>query len=563
MASRPVIRPLLPGTIPTAMERTWGSGGLLERDRTMVQGIAEVTNLKDWQNRREEWKSQVYWLLARAWTNHVDITRAEIFERLDLLIKVEKEHGFISSFGQDMCVPVGEGLIPASIDAALKSFAERNARPDREYWQVRATDGEVRHSSDFWGIQTFLDPAMYAVDRYRTKTLASGEVDSTGPWKSMGQGSVDVTMKVFEAAESPKDDMLSQFQRLPSQVKIQDGHAKITSYVNGLRPDDVAMCSIFEKIMDRVLPMWQQCIDGAFMRLQPVLNLGDNAMDYRLSSPAARPATADLMNLDSNLQVIIQGETIDRALAFKVTEDDERNANYSKGWWRSAGSAAEHVCAVAIYCYEADPHTDVYLDIQAPLDCDYLELFLKTSTPDGPEGEGTRKRILRSLGIDPFFSMMRQAEIADYEKPPVNSEALSMLSLRPGRIIVIPACFFYRIRVHGKPGRCGLLTMSIIDPGRPILSTARVPPQSRDWLPLLIRKMPWFSRLPEELWKLICSFLEMAWREADLDNQPLGCEPLGGFDARHRKETAEDRWSCEQNLVRWYQAQVSTKAISF
>ena len=49
-----------------------------------------------------------------------------------------------------------------------------------------------------------------------------------------------------------------------------------------------------------------------------------------------------------------------------------------------------------------------------------------------------------------------------------------------------------------KPGHRAIVVAFLVDPYSPVLSTAVVPPQQRNWLVMELRAMPLFARLPRD-----------------------------------------------------------------
>ena len=88
---------------------------------------------------------------------------------------------------------------------------------------------------------------------------------------------------------------------------------------------------------------------------------------------------------------------------------------------------------------------------------------------------------------------------------------LGRVKTRSDRIIVFPAGvkFSYRssscrLRDPSKPGHRKILVMMLIDPEKPIYSTANVPPQRRDWwLREINSQNTRLANLPRELQDMI------------------------------------------------------------
>ena len=113
-------------------------------------------------------------------------------------------------------------------------------------------------------------------------------------------------------------------------------------------------------------------------------------------------------------------------------------------------------------------------------------------------------------------------------------QKLGDIGLKEGRTIVFPNIFQHRLNGFSlddasKAGHLGILTLQLVDPNRPIMSTAMVPCQRRDWWASMIkRQCPTFWRLPTEIWDKIVD---------SVDGWPLSMKE--GEDMR--KEFAKER----------------------
>lgn len=82
----------------------------------------------------------------------------------------------------------------------------------------------------------------------------------------------------------------------------------------------------------------------------------------------------------------------------------------------------------------------------------------------------------------------------------------------------------FRLADPTKPGHRKILAMFLVDPHTPVLSTANVPPQRRDWWAAEVRKVERFAALPEELFEAIIEGVDdfpFSWDEAELIRERL------------------------------------------
>jgi hypothetical protein len=108
----------------------------------------------------------------------------------------------------------------------------------------------------------------------------------------------------------------------------------------------------------------------------------------------------------------------------------------------------------------------------------------------------------------------------------VENETPALLDLgsvltREGRLLVFPNVFQHQVQPFSladasKPGHRKILAMFLVDPHIPILSTANVPPQRRDWWSEELRKRGPFANLPIELFNMIIEEVDfpMSWDAA-------------------------------------------------
>jgi hypothetical protein len=75
----------------------------------------------------------------------------------------------------------------------------------------------------------------------------------------------------------------------------------------------------------------------------------------------------------------------------------------------------------------------------------------------------------------------------------------------------------FRLADPTKPGHRKILAMFLVDPHIPILSTANVPPQRRDWWAEEVRKIKCFGLLAREIFERIIEEVQefpISWEDA-------------------------------------------------
>jgi hypothetical protein len=101
---------------------------------------------------------------------------------------------------------------------------------------------------------------------------------------------------------------------------------------------------------------------------------------------------------------------------------------------------------------------------------------------------------------------MKQQEITAFQR-------LGNIPVREGRLLAFPNTLemrsLYSLKDQSEPGRCKILTLSLVDPHMRILSTANVPPQQMEWWTPRQRLINVFlqSKLPQELVDMVQNYL--------------------------------------------------------
>jgi hypothetical protein len=106
-----------------------------------------------------------------------------------------------------------------------------------------------------------------------------------------------------------------------------------------------------------------------------------------------------------------------------------------------------------------------------------------------------------------------------------NEQDIGSVLTKEGRLLCFPNTIQhcvgqFRLADHTKPGHRKILAMFLVDPHIPILSTANVPPQRKDWWSEWsdeMLKIPVLAKLPHEIFQMIVGYLDsekMSWEEA-------------------------------------------------
>lgn len=340
-----------------------------------------------------------------------------------------------------------------------------------------------------------------------------------------------------EIGDGPSIDCSGRFQWLPCDVSLDAGRAKIASYINNVHPvNDAALYPVIESFINMSLPAWDLVLrwpkEYNFKRIDwatiydmdcktpdickdecspvkcPVseggiqdpdeVDMEDQDDDYnpeayydvnrndardqwfarnhtiKLDDP--RPsrycdmyAEPDLVRgLDgasaheeplfggaSKIQVIVKLASI------HLTPDKPA---YDGGSWHIEGQLNERIVATALFYYDADNVTGSSLALRTSANVEKLSemAFYQQHDILGIE---------RALGIDATGPALQE---------------LGAVATRPGRALFFPNLYHHRVSPFRladptRPGHRKILALFLVDPAVPVLSTANVPPQRKDW----------------------------------------------------------------------------------
>lgn len=197
---------------------------------------------------------------------------------------------------------------------------------------------------------------------------------------------------------------------------------------------------------------------------------------------------ADLFGDASKLQVIVKLANI------HLTPE---NPTYDGGSWHIEGQLNERIVATALFYYDSENITDSALAFRT---CSNGEDLSSEDFYDEHDYAG----IERALAIDASGSVLQY---------------IGQVQTRPGRALFFPNLYQHRVRPfelvdQTKPGHRKILALFLVDPKVPVLSTANVPPQRRDWWEGEVRadgaarEATGSKRLPTELQDMIVDNLD-------------------------------------------------------
>ncbi|KAK3292032.1 uncharacterized protein B0H64DRAFT_377587 [Chaetomium fimeti] len=381
--------------------------------------------------------------------------------------------------------------------------------------------------------------------------------------------------------QPPPPKLWGSFQWLPTQVELAaDGSARITSYINNLHPvQHKSLYCTLERIVAATIPLWEDTLNGFGDHRR--FDLADTGsydytyppgLQYQIPGRQGRRSLFDPINHTYADAETEDGEKASGPGDDDNNEDDEddddedwryedhfhywqranrillyreprnyipqvelakgvgtggtdrgtisfrnrfpaglqvifklanihltpEDPSYEGGSWHVEGTLNEMICASAIYYYDQDNITDSHLAFRQAMDTDKVAMI-----PDQYEYDS----LLRYFGVEE-------------EGPAIQN--LGQVLTREGRLLVFPNCLQHQVQPFelqddSRDGHRKILAMFLVNPHRPILSTAHVPPQRHDWWADEMRKEGGLPGLPNEITDMIMDAVDdfpISWEQA-------------------------------------------------
>lgn len=474
---------------------------------------------------------------------------SQCIEELQAKAKLYEDTGLIAVLDATACVLKSDTAIPTMLKEALKHAvaALENVPEYQKDWHP-GSDGQVLD---------LIHPSLFPLVYQRSRILPSSTIalqdclQCTGRGEILPNPSPDSIVGLYgEALWSPR------FQWLPCNVSFPDGkNARIDSYINNLHPvDNKTLYGVIEKIITHAMPFWNviyQCHYAG--RLRSALRIKCNKVSYKYPPGQAMRPSGDpdsdeeeafyqrliasrihdmpepkafeslpFSAKDVNEPLIFLGkqeqkiQVIVKLASIHLTPD---KPEYKGGSWHIEGQLNEHIISTALYYYDNNNITDSHLSFRTKVRGEEMELDLRYEQNDFG-------------GIEKIFGIPEGAD---------NVQNLGAVLTREDRLIAFPNGFQHRVGTFRlvdptKPGHRKILALFLVAPTVPIISTANVPPQQRDWWLREVKaggSSSRISKLPTELIDLIGD---------SVDEFPIGLEEAKRF----REELMAERGKMDE-----------------
>ncbi|KAJ5370291.1 uncharacterized protein N7496_006383, partial [Penicillium cataractarum] len=327
-------------------------------------------------------------------------------------------------------------------------------------------------------------------------------------------------------------------QLLPCDLTLKNGQWCITSYINGLHPrKDQQLYITIQEIINQCMQPWGGCLaqwSARWNRIShsravfqsplgrlvvPECLFDDRALDWidwkvdkwrqRRSIKLPEPAEFDSSKIpqrkvnltekfgSTGIQVIVQLESV----FLKPRKE------LGEGWnmvasdhWHLQGHLNEHICATAVYCFGQENLARYGFQFRQRSDESQKVLNSR---------EYEHQPVWADVCREVFGYEMDGDDLSVYQ-------CLGWVPIPERRLVAFPNTMetrsIYSLEDVSKPGRCKLLTLSLVDPHMRIISTSKALPQQPElWAPRqqLINTFL-RSKLPQELVDMVQQYLSEA-----------------------------------------------------
>lgn len=412
-------------------------------------------------------------------------------------------------FDASSCVLKSDVAIPLDLKETLRKAVAslENISDSHKDWHP-GSDGRVLD---------LVHPSLFPLVYGRSRILPDSTVTLDNSLSSIGKGVIVPTPVVNPDEDSgqgrrhPAFASLwsHRFQWLPCNVSFPDGeNAHIDSYINNLHPHDYKdLYHVIEKIITKAVPFWNIAYQSVHNHGMLATSLRINCDEvsykypddynedepdgynedewdlweynesqriYNLPEPKQAPehdiTIADVeqkwtfLDLDDGGE----GEPANKKLQIIVKlaniQLTPKNPEYKGGAWHIEGQLNEHIVATALYYYDNNNITDSRLHFRTKVEAAHFADDIKYQQSD-------------DAGFRTIWGIDNDAQ---------GEQVLGSVLTREDRLVVFPNGFQHRVGNFklvdpAKPGHRKILALFLVAPTIPIISTANVPPQQRDW----------------------------------------------------------------------------------
>ncbi|CBX90456.1 hypothetical protein LEMA_P065820.1 [Plenodomus lingam JN3] len=522
--------------------KDWDHPVLTVRERCMLLFMNSITDKPGWEKKVYDDEIVAKWSQeaeALDWNKaaiaHGDMSPGNFnhcIAELRAKAAFSEKSGMIPILDSTSCVLKSDTAISADIKEELRN-AVRDLEdvPDHQKDWHPGSDGQVLD---------LVHPSLFPLIYQRSRILPDSTINLVTCLQSIGKGTIlpDPQPNLKNTGDSHL--WSSRFQWLPCDVSFPDGkNARIDSYINNLHPvDHKGLYTTIEKLITKAVPFWDvvyRC--NAAGDLQSRQRLHVTGVKYTLPEGVEEYPTDDQLDDDefdedeyydqvAALRIYDKPEAADFKDLYITPEDvtdpfklfgrrDKKlqvivklanihltpeQPEYAGGSWHIEGQLNEHIVATALYYYDNDNITDSQLFFRTRVDGETFSEHL--GYEQGDFG-----------GIEKIFGIENEQD---------QFQDIGSVLTKEDRLIAFPNGFQHRVGDFklvdpSKPGHRKIVALFLVAPTIPIISTANVPPQRRDWWLREVEAQAnnLVSNLPTELIEMVAE---------RVDDFPIGLE---------------------------------------
>ncbi|KAF9692477.1 hypothetical protein EKO04_009621 [Ascochyta lentis] len=485
---------------------SWSHAVLTIRERCMLFFIDQISDKPGWTRKVYDedivakWKQEAKEL---DWTQVIE--GGDCIDELRQKADLYENTGIIPVLDATTCVLKSDNAVSNALKVELRRAVAQleNVLESQKDWHP-GSDGTVLD---------LVHPSLFPLVYERSRILPDSTTNLDDCLNNIGRGVV-VPCPLHRAAatsstgpdNSTRDLWSNRFQWLPCNVSFPDGeNARIDSYINNLHPKDHRdLYRSIEKIITKAVPLWNvvyQCV-GHYGLLETGLRISCPEVSYEYPDGIdgnmpedfagdedefyenrERQRVYDLPEPGEFREPDITADDVEKKFSFLDLPDDmnaekklqvivklanihltPEKPEYKGGSWHIEGQLNEHIVSTALYYYDNSNITESRLHFRTKVGACHFADDINYEQGD-------------DFGFRTIFGVENQDR---------NEQMLGSVLTREDRLIAFPNGLQHRVGNFKlvdptRPGHRKILALFLVAPTIPIISTANVPPQQRDW----------------------------------------------------------------------------------
>ncbi|KAJ0400072.1 hypothetical protein ATCC90586_000544 [Pythium insidiosum] len=401
--------------------------------------------------------AKAFWFHLWMVGKKLDELRACVTQTVDNVIEEydlshRKDDGGVVSPGPVDETCVANDLIPAELEAKFSAelAALENVPSDLKDW----------HPGSNNQVLDLVHPSLYCCVFGQTRRAA--KPNATAAPVTASESMNQIMFAGQDLVENASRGQV-QHQWIPSEFQIsRDGSVQVLSYINNLHPvDHVDMYDSIAEIFAAFVPMFDQVLTCLTTTRSPKAQLDARGLSrYDTAHVPWTPMIPKsiMVQPETKKTYTLKGTTAQVIVKIAEIHLTPENPRYPGGAWHVEGTDAEQIVATGIYYFGCDNITESKLSFRVSV-------------------KEPRTQEFDNLGVAALYGLEEGEELVQY---------LGAATAVNGRCIVFPNTLQHKVEPFEladptRPGVRKILAFFLVDPSRPIPSTAVIPPQQEDW----------------------------------------------------------------------------------